>query len=61
MRFEKHWKKELIKTANYMLNLYNKRINENMMFTLEKKIMLCLLHIRQNKNYYFRKKNTLTT
>ena len=56
IRFEKHWKNELINTANYILKLYTKKINVRKAFTLEKKIMLCLLHLRQYKEYYFNKK-----
>ena len=52
MRFEKFWKRELIETANYILKVYGKKINIAQIFTLEKKIMVCLLHIRQYKGFY---------
>jgi len=53
MRFEKYWKNELNNTANYILKLYTTKVNNKNIFTLEKKIMSCLLHIRQYKEYYF--------
>ena len=56
MRFEKYWKNELINTANYILKLYTSKVNNKKVFILEKKIMLCLLHIRQHKEYYFNKR-----
>jgi len=56
IRFEKYWEKELINTAKYIIKLYNSKVNNRKAFILEKKIMLCLLHIRQYKDFYFDKK-----
>jgi len=53
IRFEKYWKMELESTANFILSLYKSKANKRKRFTLERKIMTCLLHIRQYYNFYF--------
>jgi len=53
IRFEKYWKDEINKTANYIINLYSTRITKKKRFILEKKIMSCFLHIRHYIKYYF--------
>ena len=48
-----YWKNELIDTANFLLGIYNSKINEELIFDIEKRILTCFIHIRQYKEYYF--------
>jgi hypothetical protein len=52
MRFEKYWKRELAGTASFLLKVYGKKISTAQIFSVEKKIMVCLLHIRQYRGFY---------
>lgn len=50
-KFEKLWQIEFLKTAQYLLDAYNRKITQHRLFNIEKKVNTCLLAIRQNYKY----------
>jgi hypothetical protein len=53
VRFESFWKSDLLKTANTILKLYGKKVNDRQVYTIEKRIMESVIHFRQNSDFYF--------